>query len=79
MDVDPAYSSISTYQTNMLIHGVNPSSGIVVVQRTTNDLLDSQNDTILAAQTDQGAALLHRLAGIVNLENSTVRRKLRSR
>lgn len=69
----------STYQSDVLVNGIDAGTGVFIVQRTANDLLDSQDNTVLAAQADQGAALLDRLARIVNLEDATVRRELRSR
>lgn len=67
------------YQSNVLVHRVDAGAGVLIVQRAAHDLLHRQHDAVFAAQTDQGARLLNRLTGIVDLEDATVRRELRRR
>lgn len=68
-----------THNANVLVDRVDATTGILFVQWATNDFLHSQNNTILAAQTNQCAALLNCFASIIDLENTTVRRELRCR
>lgn len=72
-------SLCNTYDANMFIDWIDTRTGILFVQWTSYDFLHRQYDTVLAAKANQRSTLFDRFAGIINLENSTVRAELRGR
>lgn len=65
----------ATYDSQMLVHRGNSLVGTGLQQLGCDDLLDCQNNTVLGADTDGGAAILHCLYCVLDLEVSTIGRE----
>lgn len=69
---------VVTYDSNMLVHRIDSSPGIFLIQWASHNFLHGQYNASLSPQPNQCATLLDGLTSIVDLENSAVWRKLRS-
>jgi hypothetical protein len=71
----PMMSRADTYHTQVPIYRGNTLVGTLLEQLGGDDLLDGQNDALLAPDADRCAAILDRLDRVLNLEITAVGRE----